>query len=39
MRELRERLFALMARNAASPDIFYSLPPEQVVEIGLRVDL
>jgi KUP system potassium uptake protein len=39
MRALRERLFAFMARNAASPDIFYGLPPDQVVEIGLRVDL
>jgi KUP system potassium uptake protein len=39
MRQTRERLFALMSRNAASPDIFYCLPAEQVVEIGLQVDL
>jgi KUP system potassium uptake protein len=39
MKALRERLFAFMARNAASPDIFYGLPPEQVLEIGLRVEL
>ena len=36
---MRERLFALMARNAARPDVFYGLPPEHVIELGLLVDL
>ncbi|MCC6556149.1 MAG: potassium transporter Kup [Polyangiaceae bacterium] len=39
MKQPRERLFAFMSRNAASPDDFYGLPLDQVVEIGLRVDL
>ncbi len=39
MRALREELFAFMARNAATPDVFYCLPPELVVEIGMQVDL
>jgi KUP system potassium uptake protein len=39
MTALRERLFAFMSRNAASPDVFYGLPPEKVVELGLLVDL
>ena len=39
MKKRRERLFAFLSRNATSPDEFYGLPPEQVIEIGLRVDL
>ncbi|MFT3765959.1 MAG: potassium transporter Kup [Minicystis sp.] len=39
MKAVRERLFAFMARNAASPDVFYGLPPEHVIELGLLVDL
>jgi KUP system potassium uptake protein len=39
MKAMRERLFAFMARNAASPDVFYGLPPEHVIELGLLVDL
>jgi KUP system potassium uptake protein len=39
MKAPRERLFALMARNAASPEVFFGVPPEQVIEVGLLVDL
>jgi KUP system potassium uptake protein len=39
MKAMRERIFAFMARNAASPDVFYGLPPEHVIELGLLVDL
>ena len=39
MHSVAERLFALLSRNAANPTDFFELPPEQVVEVGARVDL
>jgi KUP system potassium uptake protein len=35
----REKLFALMARNAAQPISFYGLPPERVIQIGIEIEL
>jgi KUP system potassium uptake protein len=35
----REKLFALMSRNALSASSFYQLPPGQVVELGAQVEL
>lgn len=35
----REKLFALMSRNARSPTDFFRLPPERVVELGTQVEL
>ena len=35
----RERLFAVMSRNALSASSFYHLPPGQVVELGAQVEL
>lgn len=35
----RERLFALMSRNATSAADYFSLPPTRVVEIGMRVEV
>jgi len=35
----RERLFSVMARNAVSASVYYHLPPNQVVELGARVEL
>jgi KUP system potassium uptake protein len=35
----RERLFALLARNAADPVAFYGLPPERVMELGVQIKL
>ena len=35
----REKLFVLMARNAAGASAYYRLPPAQVVELGTQVDL
>lgn len=35
----RERLFAVMSRNTRSAASFFRLPPDQVVEIGARVEL
>jgi KUP system potassium uptake protein len=35
----RERLFALMSRNAVRATSFFKIPPERVVEIGMQVEL
>jgi KUP system potassium uptake protein len=39
MARWRERLFVLMARNAVRATAFYRLPPEQVVELGVQVEM
>ncbi|MPZ53668.1 MAG: potassium transporter Kup [Acidimicrobiia bacterium] len=39
MRLWRERLFALMARNATNAGEFFHLPPDRVVEVGFHVEL
>jgi KUP system potassium uptake protein len=36
---IREHLFAWMARNATSASTFFSLPPNQVIELGAQVAL
>jgi KUP system potassium uptake protein len=35
----REKLFALMSRNARDAADFFRLPPDQVAELGVRVEL
>ena len=35
----REHLFAFMARNAARPTAYYRIPPAQVVELGIQVEM
>jgi KUP system potassium uptake protein len=35
----RERLFALMARNAQRATAYYHIPPNRVIEIGAEVEL
>ncbi len=35
----RERLFALMSRNAHSATAFFRLPPNRVVELGMQVEI
>ncbi len=35
----RERLFAVMSRNARSATAFFHIPPERVVELGIQVEL
>jgi KUP system potassium uptake protein len=35
----RARLFAFMSRNAARATAFFHIPPENVVEIGIQVEL
>jgi KUP system potassium uptake protein len=35
----RDRMFAAMARNAASATDFFNIPPNRVVELGARVEI
>jgi KUP system potassium uptake protein len=35
----RERLFALMARNALNATAFFRIPPERTVELGIRIEM
>ncbi len=35
----RERIFALMARNAERPTSFFKIPPNQVIEVGIQVEI
>lgn len=39
MANWRERLFSFLSRNSQRATQFYSLPPEQVIEIGTQVEL
>ncbi len=39
MGKVSEQLFAFLARNADSAPAHFCLPPQQVVEIGLQIDL
>ncbi|HUY18804.1 MAG TPA: potassium transporter Kup [Candidatus Binataceae bacterium] len=39
MARWRERLFAFMSRNAAGATDFFNIPPENVVELGIQVEL
>jgi KUP system potassium uptake protein len=38
-RAFRDRLFAVMHRNSASPVRFFGLPPERVIEVGIQVEM
>jgi KUP system potassium uptake protein len=35
----RERLFAVMSRNASRPIQFFRIPPNRVVELGMQIEL
>ena len=39
MAKWRQRLFAFMARNAQGASPFFELPPNQVVELGVQIQL
>ena len=39
MARWRERLFALMSRNAVRATSFFRIPPERVVELGMQIEL
>jgi KUP system potassium uptake protein len=34
-----ESLFAFLSRNARSPTSFFGIPPDQVIELGMQLDL
>ena len=35
----RERLFAVMSKNAQRPTAFFRIPPNQVIEVGIQVEI
>ncbi len=35
----REKLFALMSKNAQRPTAFFRIPPNQVIEVGIQVEI
>jgi KUP system potassium uptake protein len=35
----REQVFAFMARNAFRATMFYNIPADQVIEVGMQVEL
>lgn len=35
----RERLFAIMSKNAQRPTTFFKIPPNQVIEVGIQVEI
>ena len=35
----REKLFAWMSRNAERPTTFFRIPPNQVIEVGIQVEI
>ncbi|MGZ3768279.1 MAG: potassium transporter Kup [Bdellovibrio sp.] len=39
MAHWRERLFAFMSKNAQRPTAFFRIPPNQVIEVGIQVEI
>jgi KUP system potassium uptake protein len=39
MGRVAESLFAFLSRNAAGADRHFAIPPQQVMEIGIQIDL
>ena len=39
LRRWREKLFAVLNRNALRATAFYKLPPEKVVELGMQIEI
>ncbi len=35
----REKIFALMARNAQRPTAFFGIPPSSVIEVGIQIEI
>lgn len=35
----KEKLFAFMSKNAARPTAFFKIPPNQVIEVGIQVEI
>ena len=39
MAKWRERLFVLMLKNATTADVYFKLPPDRTIELGVQVEL
>lgn len=39
MSQWREKIFAVMSRNAQRPTAFFKIPPNQVIEVGIQVEI
>jgi KUP system potassium uptake protein len=39
MQVWREKMFAIMSRNAQRATAFFQIPPDQVIEIGLQIEI
>ena len=39
LRPWRKRLFGLLSRNSIPPTLFFNIPPDRVMEIGMQVEL
>lgn len=39
MSHWRERLFAIMSKNAQRPTAFFRIPPNQVIEVGIQIEI
>jgi KUP system potassium uptake protein len=35
----REKLFAFMGKNAQSPAAYFNIPPSQVIEVGIQIEI
>lgn len=35
----REKLFSVMSKNAQRPTVFFRIPPNQVIEVGIQVEI
>lgn len=35
----REKIFAIMARNAQRPTAFFGIPPSSVIEVGIQIEI
>jgi KUP system potassium uptake protein len=35
----REKIFAIMSKNAQRPTAFFKIPPNQVIEVGIQVEI
>lgn len=35
----REKIFALMSKNAQRPTAFFKIPPNQVIEVGIQIEI
>jgi KUP system potassium uptake protein len=39
MMKWRKLLFAFMSRNIQTPTVYFGLPPDRVIELGVEVQL